>query len=96
MYAPDISKPITETESFYQHIIIVLGDFNARIGNDVTLGIKKEYNKTTVNGNDEILIDFCARNIRGTNKFVRFCKRWRNYCLIPPFRIYKYALESCH
>ena len=34
--------------------------------------------------------------IRGTNKFVRFCKRWRNYCLIPPFRIYKYALESCH
>ena len=22
--------------------------------------------------------------------------RWHNYCLIPPFRIYKYALESCH
>ena len=34
--------------------------------------------------------------IRGTNKFMRFCKRWRNYCLIPQFRIYKYALESCH
>ena len=34
--------------------------------------------------------------IRSTNKFVRFCKRWRNYCLISLFRIYKYALESCH
>ena len=43
-----------------------------------------------------LLFSHCLRLcIRATNKFVRFCKRWRNYCLIPPFRVYKYALESC-
>ena len=41
-------------------------------------------------------IHLLAPYIRGTNKFLRFCKRWHNYCLIPLFRIYKYALESCH
>ena len=73
-YALDISKPTAETENFYQqlqnvvdninakHKIIVLGDLNARIGNDVIPGIKQKNNEEIINENGEALIDFCSRN----------------------------------
>lgn len=73
-YAPDISKPTAETENSYQQLqnvmdnintkgeIIILGDLNARIGNDVIPGIKQKYNEAIINQNGEALIDFCARN----------------------------------
>ncbi|XP_057657912.1 craniofacial development protein 2-like [Diorhabda carinulata] len=42
--------------------IIVLGDLNARIGNDVIPGVKQKYNEAIINENGEALIDFCVRN----------------------------------
>ena len=45
-----------------KHKIIVFGDLNSRIGNDVISNIKEKYNQATVNENVEILMDFCARN----------------------------------
>lgn len=73
-YTPDISKPIEESETFYQDLqntidklnntdkIIILGDLNARIGREVIPGIKQKYNEEITNENGELLIDFCARN----------------------------------
>lgn len=81
-YAPDTSKPIQEAESFYHDLqetldtisnedkIILFGDLNARIGNDVIPGIKQKYNEVTCNENGHLLIDFCARNeMRINNTF---------------------------
>lgn len=73
-YAPDISKPTEESETFYQHLqntidklsntdkIIIHGDLNARIGREVIPGIQQKYNEEITNENGELLIDFCARN----------------------------------
>jgi hypothetical protein len=74
VYAPDITKPLEEIEEFYtqlEHIIsevpvseklIMLGDFNARIGNTIIPGIKQRFNESALNRNGEMLIDVCSRN----------------------------------
>lgn len=74
IYAPDISKPKEESEHFYELLqdtldqtggtdeVIILGDFNARIGNETLLNVKQKYNESIINENGELLIDFCARN----------------------------------
>jgi hypothetical protein len=67
-YAPDMTKPKEQREEFYNCLqqvlddipseeqIIILGDLNARIGNQPISGIKQKYNETTVNDNGLELI----------------------------------------
>ena len=82
VYAPDITKPQEERENFYTDLqntldkipipdeVIILGDFNARIGNEVIAGIKHRFNEETLNENGETLIHFCAQNeLRINNTF---------------------------
>ncbi|XP_056641539.1 uncharacterized protein LOC130448275 [Diorhabda sublineata] len=45
-----------------QDEIMILGDFNGRIGNEVISGIKNRFNEETLNSNEEQLIQFCAYN----------------------------------
>ncbi|XP_056639351.1 craniofacial development protein 2-like [Diorhabda sublineata] len=82
VYAPDTSKSQEETDSFYDELqitmdkipkqdeIMILGDFNGRIGNEVISGIKNRFNEKTLNSNGEQLIQFCAHNeLRINNTF---------------------------
>jgi hypothetical protein len=81
-YAPDISRPREETDEFYEHLqatienvpttqgIIILGDLNARLGNQKLDGLKQICNEAIFNDNGEKLIDFCARHeLRINNTF---------------------------
>ncbi|XP_056647239.1 craniofacial development protein 2-like [Diorhabda sublineata] len=53
-----------------QDEIMILGDFNGRIGNEVISGIKNRFNEETLNSNGEQLIQFCAHNeLRINNTF---------------------------
>jgi len=73
-YAPDINKPKEKRDNFYlslqnlvngmpkQEEIILLGDFNARIGNDVIPGVKNRFNEEAHNENGQTLVDFCTHN----------------------------------
>uniref|UniRef100_A0AAR5Q370 Endonuclease/exonuclease/phosphatase domain-containing protein n=1 Tax=Dendroctonus ponderosae TaxID=77166 RepID=A0AAR5Q370_DENPD len=61
VYAPDINKPRVEIDTFYQNLqrtldgipkqdeVIILGDLNARIGNETIVGIKNRFNEETIN-----------------------------------------------
>ncbi|XP_056647256.1 craniofacial development protein 2-like [Diorhabda sublineata] len=82
VYAPDTSKSQEETDSFYDELqitmdkipkqdeIMILGDFNGRIDNEVISGIKNRFNEETLNSNGEQLIQFCAHNeLRINNTF---------------------------
>ncbi|XP_055384192.1 uncharacterized protein LOC129613898 [Condylostylus longicornis] len=82
IYAPDISKTKTEKDAFYTELqkvidkipprdeIILLGDFNARVGNDAVRGIKQRFNESEMNDNGERLTQFCAQNeLRINNTF---------------------------
>ncbi|XP_030750157.1 uncharacterized protein LOC115877947 [Sitophilus oryzae] len=74
VYAPDINKPEEMSMDFYENLqsaidkiprhekIILLGDLNARIGNQVVDGIKQKYNENITNRNGEILTEFCGQN----------------------------------
>ena len=42
--------------------MIMLGDFNARIGNDVLRGVKQRFNEDVLNYNGELLVNVCASN----------------------------------
>ncbi|XP_019765820.1 uncharacterized protein LOC109541399 [Dendroctonus ponderosae] len=77
-----MSKPTEESEIFYKklqntvnkinngHKIVILGDLNARIGNEKMRGVKQRFNEAVINKNGELLIDFCARNeMRINNTF---------------------------
>ena len=75
-YAPTMQCTLVEKEQFYealQHLldgvnkdemIVVLGDFNARVGSDFQLykGIIGRYGVGKCNDNGELLLEFCARN----------------------------------
>ena len=73
-YAPEDSKTRQEREQFYDQIqnvieaiphckpMIMLGDFNARIGNDVLRGVKQRFNEDVLNYNGELLVNVCASN----------------------------------
>lgn len=74
VYAPDVKKPEEMSMDFYESLqsaidkiprhekIILLGDLNARIGNEVVDGIKQKYNENITNRNGEILTEFCEQN----------------------------------
>jgi exonuclease III len=73
VYAPDISKPRSECEDFYttlqdtldtipqDHHIIIMGDLNARVGNDPIPRIKQRFNEEAQNDNGDLLIAFCTQ-----------------------------------
>ncbi|XP_045467858.1 craniofacial development protein 2-like [Harmonia axyridis] len=82
VYAPDISKPSEEKDAFYEDLqrvldgipgkdeIMLLGDFNARVGNGVIRGLKNRFNEENINENGEQLIQTCAQNeLRINNTF---------------------------
>lgn len=50
--------------------MILLGDFNARIGNEVVPGIIQKFTENTLNDNGELIINTCAFNrLRINNVF---------------------------
>lgn len=82
IYAPDINKPKAEIDIFYQDLqtalddipkedeIMILGDFNARIGDEVIPGIKNRFNEETINTNGELMLQLCTQNeLRINNTF---------------------------
>lgn len=82
VYSPEDNKPKQERESFYDQLqntieslpndqqSIILGDFNARIGNQIIPGIKQRFNENVLNDNGELMIDLCALNeLRINNTF---------------------------
>lgn len=51
--------------------MIIFGDFNARIGNEIVPGIKQRFNETVLNDNGELMITLCAFNeVRINNTFL--------------------------
>lgn len=82
IYAPEDNKPQQEREGFYDQLqdtiesitpnetTIILGDFNARIGNDIIPGIKQRFNEDVTNDNGELMINLCTINeLRINNTF---------------------------
>ncbi|KAI4488638.1 hypothetical protein M0802_011454 [Mischocyttarus mexicanus] len=78
-YAPDASKPLEDYKSFCQQLqdeidsipikekIIIMGDMNARVGNDDIEGVKERFNENVINEHGEIMTGLCAQNERGIN-----------------------------
>ncbi|XP_056645027.1 craniofacial development protein 2-like [Diorhabda sublineata] len=82
IYAPDSSKTQADIDIFYQTLqtvldgipnhdeIIILGDFNARIGDELIPGIKNRFNAETINESGEKMIQLCILNeLRINNTF---------------------------
>lgn len=46
----------------------MLGDLNARVGDEIIPGIKNRFNENDINDNGEILIQFCALNEFPSNR----------------------------
>lgn len=95
IYAPEDCKPEREKESFYDTLheylnlvppdkpVLILGDFNARIGNNIVPGIKQRFNEATLNDNGMLLTQFCSDNaLRINNTFFEHKMQskmtWRN------------------
>ena len=74
VYAPEDCKPKVEKDTFYDLLqqslgknppnerVLILGDLNARIGNDVINGVKQRFNEETYNDDCTMLVQFCADN----------------------------------
>ncbi|XP_044766150.1 craniofacial development protein 2-like [Coccinella septempunctata] len=84
VYSPENCKPEAERTSFYETLqetidtiprnetVILMGDFNARVGNTMIPGVKQRFNEDVTNENGELLIDFCAQNeLRINNTFFK-------------------------
>lgn len=56
----DLQDAIDEVGN--EEIIVVLGDFNRRVGNDIILGVTQKFNEQRKNNNGEQLIMFCVNN----------------------------------
>lgn len=82
IYAPESCRTQAVREDFYTHLqevideiptherTIILGDFNARIGNSVIPEIKQRFNEDVINENGKLLINLCADNeLRINNTF---------------------------
>lgn len=42
--------------------ILIMGDLNVRIGDEIIDRIKQRYNESHTNSNGDILVEFCAQN----------------------------------
>lgn len=84
VYSPENCKPEAERTSFYETLqetidtiprnetVILMGDFNARVGNTIIPGVKQRFNEDVTNENGELLIDFCSQNeLRINNTFFK-------------------------
>lgn len=82
VYAPDSGKPVSEYEEFLNTLqrvidnlstnnsIIILGDLNARIGDEVIPHVKQAFNESVRNDQGELLCNFCiANSLRITNTY---------------------------
>lgn len=82
VYAPDITKSREERRMFYEQLqneidkitpnqrLLLMGDFNARIGDDIVHGIKQRFHEQVNNDNGDLLVEFCAQNsLRINNTF---------------------------
>ena len=82
VYAPEDCKPKTEQDLFYETLqdhldripasksVLILGDLNARIGNDMVYGMKQRFNEDVTNENRTMFTQFCADNeLRINNTF---------------------------
>lgn len=82
IYAPEDNRPKAERELFYDELqdtiyklpprqpMIILGDFNARVGNEVIPGVKQRFNEAAVNNNGELMMGLCSFNeLRINNTF---------------------------
>lgn len=82
MYAPDVSKPDQWTSEFHEELrsqideipkeekMILLGDLNTRIGNQVVDSVKQVFNEDVLNQREEVLTELCALNeLRINNTF---------------------------
>lgn len=82
VYAPESCKAKHEREQFYEELqdilekipshetLIVLGDFNARIGNKAIPGVMQRFNEDRLNDSGEMLINLCAQTeLRINNTF---------------------------
>ena len=92
VYAPTMTYSVEEKETFYQELthtvlgvpredkLLILGDFNARVGMDwdTYRGIIGKYGKKKKNSNGELLLTFCAQlELSITNTF--FYHPHKNY-----------------
>lgn len=84
VYAPDTGRPTQEALDFYEQLqltvdkipkqdqIIIMGDMNGRVGNEVIPGIKNVFNEEIINDRGEMLIEFCTYNeLRINNTYFR-------------------------
>lgn len=95
VYAPDISKDRAERESFYEELqeavdriqakdkIVIMGDLNARVGNEPLGGVTQRFNEEVMNDNGDLLKAFCAVNaLRINNTFfehdMKYKYTWQN------------------
>ena len=96
IYAPEDNKAKEERDSFYEKLqniiesipqndsIIILGDFNARIGNEVIPGVTQRFNENALNDNGELPINLCSPcDLRINNTFFNLKPQYkytfRNY-----------------
>lgn len=88
-YAPDISKTRPEREAFFNDLqdliksipltqkIFVIGDLNAKIGNQAISGVMQKYNKDELNDNGELLITMSTQSeLRINNTY--FQHKWQH------------------
>jgi len=95
VYAPNISKKRETREKFYEELqtvvdsikaqdkIIIMGDLNARIGNEPLGGTTQRFNEETVNDSGDMLKMICALNkMRINNTFfdhdISYKYTWKN------------------
>ncbi|KAK9881036.1 hypothetical protein WA026_014379 [Henosepilachna vigintioctopunctata] len=82
IYSPENCKPKREREQFFENLqntldkipsdelVIVMGDFNARIGNTVIPGVKQRFHEDQINDNGELMVNLCSfNNLRINNTF---------------------------
>jgi len=82
VYDPEDCKPRIEKDLFYETLqdhldripvsnsVLILGDLNARIGNNIVYGVKQRFNEEVTNENGTMFTQFCADNeLRINNTF---------------------------
>ncbi|KAK5649517.1 hypothetical protein RI129_000546 [Pyrocoelia pectoralis] len=75
VYAPDITNVREERRRFYEKlqnetykILLLMGDFNSRNGNDIVQGVKQRFHEDINNDNGDLLV--CVQNsLRINNTF---------------------------
>lgn len=91
-YAPDISKTRSEREAFFNDLqdliksipstqkIFIIGDLNARIGNQVIPGVMQKYNEDELNDNGELLVTMSTQSELRINNtyFQQWQHKWQH------------------